>query len=179
MNLRRKHLSHVGARFSASPLGRISTIKPLPVCAGLLLVSAFVAPSVLGDCKCHRPNKEETTRQGANMVIVEVEKEPYRQLEGTIGMYDDRKIENALVEAFDNPDYLLDENHSQKRPEQKRLAACVTADDGKFCFRNLPSGKYELRSSLDGGWNITHIYVVVDKKAGKHKPLHVTMSVGT
>jgi hypothetical protein len=145
----------------------------------LLLFGALLSPSVLSDCKCHHPEKNDTTRQGANQFVIYVEKKPYRGLEGTVQMYDDRTIENALVEVFDHPDYLLDENSLGNHPDQKRLAACRTAADGKFCFRTLPSGKYELRSSLDGGWNITHIYVVVDKKAGQTKKIEVVMSLGT
>jgi hypothetical protein len=60
--------------------------------------------------------------------------------------------------------YLLREGPLEA-PKQKELAACVTAEDGKFCFRHLPPGKYELRASLNAGWNITHVYVVVDKKS--------------
>jgi len=147
--------------------------------AAFFLLSAFLAPSILGDCTCHQPEKGDTTRQGANQFVIYVEKESYRQIEGIVEMDDDRAIENALVEVFDHPDYLLDENPLKNHPDQKRLSACRTAVDGKFCFRALPSGKYELRSSLDGGWNTTHIYVVVDKRAHQTKKIKVVMSVGT
>jgi len=96
-------------------------------------------------------------------------------------MYDGRPLEHALVEVFDHPEYLLDQSSSFKRdhPEQKRVAACRTGADGKFCLRNLPPGKYELRSSLSSGWDVTHVYVVLDKKAGQGKALHVRMELGT
>lgn len=156
------------------PSQRTGVTKPVV----FFLLSAFLAPSILGDCKCHHPEKGDTTRQGANQFVIYVEKESYRQLEGTVETNYDRAIENALVEVFDHPDYLLDENPLKNHPDQKRLAACRTAVDGKFCFRALPSGKYELRSSLDGGWNTTHIYVVVDKRSHQTKKIKVVMSVG-
>ena len=96
-------------------------------------------------------------------------------------MYDARPLEHVLVEIFDHPRYLLSDRSLQPATQvtQKRLAACLTSADGKFCFRDLRSGKYELRSSLDGDWNISHVYVVVGNKAGKRKSLQVKMSVGT
>lgn len=144
-----------------------------------LFVLALAAPSVLGDCKCHRHEIGDTTRDGANMFVINVEKEAYRTLEGTVVReYAGQFIEDALVEVFDHPEYLLSDNPSADHPEQKRVAACHTSADGKFCFLRLPPGKYELRSSLNSGWNITHIYVVVDKK-GKTRKIEVRMSLGT
>jgi hypothetical protein len=143
----------------------------------------FVAltPSVLGDCKCHRPEKGETTHWGGNQVVVLVEEKSHRKMEGTIEMSGGRPLEHALVEIFDHPEYLLDQSSSFKRdhPEQKRLAVCRTAADGKFCVRDLPSGKYELRSSIDSGWDVTHVFVVLDKKAGQNKALRILMELGT
>jgi hypothetical protein len=140
-----------------------------------------LTPFVLGDSKCHRPEKGETTHWGGNQVVVLVEEKSHRKIEGTIEMPGGRRVEHALVEIFDHPEYLMDQSSSFQgdRPEQKRLAACRTAADGKFCFRDLPSGKYELRSSIDSGWNVTHVYVVLDKKAGEGKALRVLMELGT
>jgi hypothetical protein len=147
--------------------------------AAFLIGCVMLVPSVLGHCKCRPAEKDETTRQGANQLVVEVPKETYRKLEGRVDMYDERPIENALVEVFDNPEYLLDENPLKGTPTQKRLAGRRTSSDGKFCFRDLPSGRYELRSSLDSGWNITHVYIVLDRKTGRREKIRVGMSIGT
>ncbi len=169
----------VGAQRAALHLGTISKAWRLLMPVTALLACALAAPSVVGDCKCHRPEKDDKTRKGANEFVLDVEKETYRKLEGTVvGMGDSRLIEDALVEVFDHPEYLLGENPLADHPEQKRVAACHTSADGKFCFRGLPPGKYELRSSLESGWNITHIYVVVDKK-GQSKKMQVRMTLGT
>jgi len=178
MNLRRQP---VGAQYIAPQPSRISKIQALRMPGTALFACVLVAPSVLGDCKCHRPDKEEATHWGGNQVVVFVEQKSYRNLQGTIEMYDGRPLEHALVEVFDHPEYLLDQSSSFKRdhPEQKRVAACRTGADGKFCLRNLPPGKYELRSSLSSGWDVTHVYVVLDKKAGQGKALHVRMELGT
>jgi hypothetical protein len=175
----RNHEDSVGAQHAAPHLGTTSKGRASLLFGLSLLGFALAAPSVLGDCKCHRPEKGDTTRGGANMLVISVEKEAYRKLEGTIVWEDaDRFIEDALVEVFDHPEYLLSENALAEHPQQKRVAACRSAADGKFCFRGLPPGKYELRSSLKSGWNITHIYVVVDKK-GETKKIQVRMTLGT
>ena len=179
MTASRQHDRFVGARHAAPHLGTILKLRASLAFGLFLFVFALVAPSVLGDCKCHRPKKDEATREGANTIVITVEKDAYRRLEGTVvGLSDDRLIEDALVEVFDHPEYLLSENPSAYHPNQKRVAACHTLEHGKFCFRGLPHGKYELRSSLNSGWNITHIYVVVDKK-GHTKKIQIHMSVGT
>jgi hypothetical protein len=179
------HLDHfesvVRIQHAAPLLARISGIQALLVSATALFASLLVGPSVLGDCKCGAPDKGETTRWGGNEMIVVKEESSFRKLEGRVQMSDDRTLENALVEVFDHPDYLLDRSHSRNEgpPEQKRLAACRTAKDGKFCFRNLPAGKYELRSSLGSGWNVTHVYVVLDKHSKRDEKLKVLMLLGT
>ena len=88
-----------------------------------------------------------------------------------------KPLPGALVEVF------VSEGHvpsgSDEKSEQKRLAACKTAEDGKFCFKSLPSGRYEIRSSIDTGWDVTHAVVTVDTKNGKTERLHLPMHVGT
>jgi hypothetical protein len=170
-----------GCRMLHPCLPGISRIQALLVSAAALFASLLVAPSVLGDCKCGTPDKGETTRWGGNQMIVVKEESSFRKLEGRVQMSDDRTLENALVEVFDHPGYLLDtsDSRSEGPPEQKRLAACRTGKDGKFCFRNLPAGKYELRSSLGSGWNVTHVYVVLDKHSKRDEKLNVLMLLGT
>lgn len=63
--------------------------------------------------------------------------------------------------------------------EAKEMRARVTRDDGKFCIRNLHSGKYELRASVNAGIDVTHIYVVLDRKSGSNAPMVVLLQLGT
>lgn len=145
----------------------------------VLLFCALLVPSVLGDCKCRQPVKGDKTRWGGNQAVVIVPEHHFRDIRGTVETFQDEKMDGALVEIFDKPDYLVNNKPWAARPEQKRLKSCVTATDGKFCFRSLPSGTYELRVSRDQGWNVTHVYVVVDRNAAeKIEPLHITMHIG-
>ena len=148
----------------------------------IALATSLLAPmsSMPVDCTCHKPAKGDKTRYGGNMMIVVPVEKTYRELHGTVQMNDDQVLENALVEIFDNPDYLLNSNpNAVKQPRQTRLAACVTGPDGKFCFRHLPTGKYELRSSIRNGWNVTHVIVAVNKRSGENEEIVVKMSLGT
>ncbi len=134
------------------------------------------APAVVSHCKCRPADEGDATREGANQVVII---EAHRKLEGRVKAEFDGAVENALVEIFDNPGYLFDEHSRNNHPTQRWIAVCRTAADGKFCFKGLPSGKYELRSSVDGGWNITHVYVVVENKLGRDKAMLVKMILGT
>jgi hypothetical protein len=101
---------------------------------------------------------------------------------------DGKPVGDALVEIFDKPDYLLCEwepNNprgctTNPPAEQRRVAACRTGKDGRFCFGDIPAGKYELRVSKDGGWNVVHAYVVVDpnSRASKDGGIVIKMTVG-
>ncbi len=146
----------------------------------LVICGLLAAPAVLGDCKCQTPEQTDTTRWGGNEMIVMVDEKSHRELHGKVVAPDDKPLENALVEIFDKPEYLsAPGDNSHGNPEQKRLAVCLTGRDGKFCFRNIPSGSYELRSSIDRGWNVTRVRVSVDRHAVSNKPILVIMRVGT
>jgi hypothetical protein len=114
-------------------------------------------------------------------MVIFVEEKSYRELRGTVQLHEGQPIANALLEVFDKPEYLLDRSidSANNRPKQRRLAACVASADGKFCFRNLANGKYELRSSSGNGVNVTHVYVVIDRQSGEKKDLSVEMTLGT
>jgi hypothetical protein len=139
-----------------------------------------VSSLALGDCKCGRVQKGETTHWGGNMRIEIEQKNHVKILRGVVE-HGETPIQGALVEVFANTEYHLREpsNGTQEKPKQSRVVACRTGADGKFCFRNLASGKYELRSSVDSGWDVTFVNVVVDTKTGKDEQIDVSMHVGT
>lgn len=96
---------------------------------------------------------------------------------------DGTPLNNALVEVFNKPEYLLVEQPVNKRgrSNQRRVAVCRTGLDGRFCFFGLPAGKYELRSSSDDtgtGWNASQVYVIVNPRTRRKKQLNVEMTLG-
>jgi len=147
----------------------------------LTSLSFSTATPAADKCKCRHASTKESTRPGGNQMVVFVEEKNYRELRGIVQMQSGQPAENALVEVFDKPEYLLDRSiaSANNRPKQTRLAACVTSADGKFCFRNLANGKYELRTSSRNGVNVTHDYVVIDRQSGEKKELSIEMTLGT
>ena len=147
-----------------------------------LSMFVLIAPAALrGDCKCARPNKEETTRWGGNEVVVVVKESPVKQLQGVVEEPGGSPFAGALVEIFNHPEYLLSDLPSAqvKKPEQQRVGVCLTRSDGKFCFKHLPPGTYEIRSSISTGWDVTKVHVTVDPKKGKSERIAVPMHIGT
>jgi hypothetical protein len=146
----------------------------------LLLVLVFPNQTALADCECKPPDNGEATHWTGNQVelFIFIERGTYRELKGKVLIpTSGAPFDGALVEVFDNPDYLLP-NYSLRRGKQVRVAACRTRSDGKFCFSDLASGRYELRLSSDQRsvkWNASQIYVVVDREKGDRKDLIVTM----
>jgi protocatechuate 3,4-dioxygenase beta subunit len=148
----------------------------------LLAVLVLSGSSTLrSDCKCARPDKEETTRWGGNEMVVTVEKSSFKQLRGVITEPSGSPFGGAFVEVFTHPEYLLSDlpNSHRDRPEQQRVGACITSMNGRFCFRHLQPGAYELRSSISSGWDVTHVHVTVDPKKGKSERIVVAMHIGT
>lgn len=78
----------------------------------------------------------------------------------------------------DIPEVLGEHRALTKALGHRRLGVGLTAAHGKFGFRGLPSGRYQLRSSRDGGWNITHMHVVVAKQNGHKQKIEGKQSRG-
>ena len=145
----------------------------------LFLLLAPFGSTAPGDCKCSRPARGETTHFGGNESVVVDEQEVYRHAQGVV-IDTAGPVEGALVEVFTHPEKWLDSSGgSRVNPKQRRIAACRTRADGRFCFRGLAAGKYEIRSSLNTGWNVTHFCVGIDPENGKTGEIEVTMHVGT
>ncbi len=140
--------------------------------------------SGMGTCRCVQSDPNETTHYGGNLAIVIQEAKSYRSMQGVVHDSSDSVMNNVLVEVFDHPEWLLLPYPQSKEapPRQRRIMACKTAHDGRFHFAGLPDGKYELRVSVEGGgWDVTHVYVVVARKGriGSRQELNVQMQLGT
>lgn len=149
-----------------------------------IIVSGLITFQPQEGCRCVPATKDETTRWGGNQSIVIKEEKVYKRLFGTVtyALVDEPPISDALVEVYTQPDNLLSSaTESEKKKKQRRIAACVTGEDGKFCFGFIKAGKYEMRVSLGSGVNVTHIYVEVDPYAleGTDEEISATLSPGT
>jgi hypothetical protein len=126
------------------------------------------------------------TGRGTNTTY---EAKPYRKLYGVIEVDDEDPIIGALVEVFTHPeDTPQGPYEAAGKSKQRRVAACRTGPDGKFWFRNLPPGKYEVRSSNEGQpsyvvatpvFDVTSLIVDIDPKKGQRGGVRVWMHPAT
>jgi hypothetical protein len=145
------------------------------------LVILFVAScSLFGDCSCHKVDKGETTHSGGNMIVVQELKKPYRELRGVVSRLHGEAAGGALIEVFTNPEYLLRGGLQtpEEKAQQRRITACRVGADGKFCI-HLKPGRYELRASLDAGWDVTKAYVIIDPRDGQTDDVKIELQIGT
>lgn len=133
------------------------------------------------NCGCKNAHKNETTRFGGNEKVTIVEEKTFQKIQGKISNLDPNHA--VLVELFINPEHFTWDypDNVKKRSKQKRIAACLSDEQGNFCFKNIRSGKYEIRCSIGSEWNVTYVYVVVDTKkhSGSAENLSIQMKVGT
>jgi|HubBroStandDraft_6_1064221.scaffolds.fasta_scaffold133564_2 hypothetical protein len=138
-----------------------------------------VSSSALGDCDCRGVTNGETTHWGGNRRIEMEYKIDLKVMRGGVES-GQKPIQGVLMEVFANTESSLPDpsNGNQENLSRSRVAACRTGADGKFCFRHLASGKYQLRSSIGSGWDVTFVNCVVNTKTGKNEQIDVPMHVG-
>jgi hypothetical protein len=150
-----------------------SFIKKLTPALLLCYLSwAVCAQSV---CQCLAARINETTRPGANELITIRESKPYKSIIGIVNDVNGQPLKGVLVEVF----ALSTKNAAGE--EKKRILACATDGRGRFCFRQVRSGKYEVLCSLNGGWKHTSLSVEVAPNSRKsvNRKIEVWMQVGT
>lgn len=75
-------------------------------------------------------------------------------------------LSDVLVEIYDHPEKVPMPHPDLKHVDEgrRRLAACYTNEYGKYCFHNIPPGKYEIRFSKPGFNTHSLLSVKVVKK---------------
>jgi hypothetical protein len=138
--------------------------------------------SAQGNCGCVKAQPDEMTQWGNELITI-VERKPYKQIRGIVLDPSDAKVQDALIEVFTHPEHLLPDYPEKEKAKvkQRRLAACKTTTDGKFCFPNLPAGKYELRVSKDSGWKAICFYLVIapHNRKSSSLPINARLKVAT
>jgi protocatechuate 3,4-dioxygenase beta subunit len=117
----------------------------------------------------------DTTRPGANELISIIESKPRKSIFGVVNDVNGQPLKDVLVEVFALPPKGTDKD------QKKRIIACVTDEKGRFCFRSIGGGRYEVFYSLDGGWKHTSLSIVVapnNRKSVIHE-IEVWLEVGT
>lgn len=159
-------------------------IKKALIIVVLLLSGNPASPQ---NCGCANvPDTEKTHSAYSHGHIVYSKARTVRSFDGVVifpkGMRPEgESIPETLVEVFTDGEVLVMGNSPEammRREKQKRVAACKTGDDGKFCFDDLPSGKYELRCSKVGFEPVSYIInYKPDRKGGSKKMIEVEMPI--
>lgn len=145
-----------------------------------LIASSLVASPCPSNCGCNAPEPGETTHQGGNEVVTFIERRAYRFIHGVVRDANGEPVPDVLVEVFDHPEWIR-QGHPASRVEQRRITACKTGADGRFCFENIPAGRYELRGSKDAAWNPSHVYIIVNPRSRRstRAGIELQLTVGT
>lgn len=125
------------------------------------------------NCGCKSVSDSEKTHPGHGFVIADRDERPVKSFRGTVIYSEDVYSEEVpvgetLVEVFDHPELILKTPADAElaRKIQRRVAACKTGENSKFCFDNLPAGKYKLLCSKPG-FEPTYVIINYDPK-GDH-----------
>jgi protocatechuate 3,4-dioxygenase beta subunit len=116
----------------------------------LLIIPSLLIASI-ASTKSGCPCKKFPFIEGAefgHMTITVFDEKPVNRIQGRITDRLDRSVSNAKVYVWRWPRNVSDEYFpagDRNFDEYKnRLAACETGEDGRFCFKGLPSGKYKV-----------------------------------
>src|SRR5271165_2047863 len=104
-------------------------------------------------------------------------KSPIRRISGRVIGFG-RVNPGVKVQVLDKPEVWSDDSLSfdQKRKKQSIVASATTGSNGKFEFRGIPRGSYEVEFSNRQGWNVLSVFVVLDP-SGSSQQLCVEMSL--
>ena len=144
-------------------------------CFGLFSILASLAYCQSHSCKKVPLSTE--TRWGGNQIIeIDLRDSPVRTVRGNVEGPGEGTL-STLIQVFvrraSDPLYAAP-GQRNARP----VAACVTGGDGSFAF-SLSPGEYELRMSQNGGVDVTHVFVKVDRNSHSSEKVKVVMQVGT
>ena len=131
-------------------------------------------------CNCMPATSDDTTRIGGNELVTLSESESYKLIQGKVFDVNGEVLEGVLVEVFDKPDWIKDNKYSPP-DDQKRIYACFTDKNGKFCFPKIAKGNYEVRFSKDARFNPTYLYLKVNPNSskGRKKLIELYLTPGT
>jgi hypothetical protein len=98
---------------------------------------------------------------------------PLKRISGSVVGYGNVNP-GVMVEIFERPELWAE---SEKRKRQRLIARTATDANGRFDFRGVPKGAYEVQfSPFNGGWNVLSVLVTVNT-SGSNDRLCVQLSL--
>jgi uncharacterized GH25 family protein len=110
--------------------------------------------------KCHCQLAQADDRaHGANQTIV-LSHKTVKRISGRVLYQDGTPVSQAVVEVYENADSDKVDAYRTTRTKERR-AACLADESGRFCFRDLPSGRYLVRAGTRTSAGMQEIIVKV------------------
>jgi hypothetical protein len=144
----------------------------------LILVSLLSGSS---QCNCKTVPANETSH-GANESTL-IDKLKVKRIAGKVLLPDEEPVNEAIVEVFNYSSSSTDYKDVDAALTKKRLAACMTGENGAFCFNKLPPGRYLLRAGTRKSAGINQIHAIITVLPNNQKApteeIELRLSLGT
>lgn len=127
----------------------------------LLLVATYTSDQ---SCSCQKASADDLPH-GANETI-EYAETTVKTVAGRVVNPLEEPVEAAVVEIYEIPSANNRLKSYELVGERQRKIACITSEDGSFCFPDLPSGHYLIRAGTghSAGMNEVFMKVKVDRR---------------
>ncbi len=149
----------------------------------MILISLILVSLLSGSSQCNcRAIPIIETPHGANEFIL-ISEIKVNRIAGKALLPNEEPANEAIVEVYDYSSSSLDYKDVYAVLTDKRRAACMTGENGAFCFKNLPPGRYLLRAGTrkPAGMNQIHAIITVLPKNQKAPTgeLELRLTLGT
>jgi len=141
----------------------------------LILTIGFLQ---LAGAQCKKPSDKDTPH-GANEFIL-IDEGVVGRVHGTVEAHGDY-AKDIVVELYSYSGSDSYQDVSKVLRLQKRVAACLTGDDGRFSFARLKPGRYLLRAGTREQDQYNEIYAILrlDPRRGEARGLEIVLRAGT
>ena len=128
----------------------------------MTLISLILVSLLSGSpqCNCKTVPANETSH-GANEFVLHADIKVNR-IAGKLLLAGD-PVNEAIIEVFNYPSSSTDykDVNAALYYYKKRRAACLTGEDGAFCFNKFPPGSYLLRAGTRKSSGINQIHAII------------------
>ncbi len=144
----------------------------------LILVSLLSGSS---QCNCKTVPANETSH-GANEFIL-IDELKVNGIAGKVLLPDEEPVNEAIVEVFNYSSSSTDHKDVDSALNSERRTACMTGENGAFCFNKLPPGRYLLRAGTRKSVGINQIHAIITVLPNNQKAttgeLELRLTLGT
>lgn len=125
----------------------------------ILILAVTISFQSSSECSCAKLKADEVTKRGWMSVVLP--SKSVKIIQGKVVDPNETPRVDAFVEVFD---------------KRGRVAGCKVGADGKFCFSDISSGKYELRVSQTY-FDTVSMTVRVNRKNKRNENLEIALPV--